>query len=190
MTRPASRSWFRAALSAVVFFAIAFIQFRILSWSLSDLVGDNLILGPFRTSDVAALVMILIAIYQAIFLADGRLGFRLFPVLAGLPAATRRLFVIVSVAILIAISVAQVGVAYFASRLWERGAVSASDLGAPMNLVPGLSFVVGDPILLLIGCLLPLCMIASVFVLVGQIVGPIPPAAASGSESEPTAARL
>lgn len=190
MTRPASRSWFRAAIGAALFVAIVVVQFRLLSWSLSSMVGGTEVLGLFRVSEVAAVVMILTAVSFAVFIADGWRGFGLFTVIAALPSNLRRQFVIVNIAMLIAMSMAQAGTVYLAGRLLEDAAAGGGDTAPPMNLVPGFSIAIGDPILTAIGCLLPICMFASVVVLASQIAGPFSPAAASGSEREPTVTRL
>ncbi len=187
MSRPTSRSWFRVVLATAIFVAIVVVQFRLLSWSLSLIVGGTAALGSVPISAVAAFVAIMIAVCWAVFVADGWRGFRIFPVIARLSSNERRLFVIFGVAMLIVISVVQASAIYLA----PIDAVAAGrDIAPPLDLVPGLSFAIGELIRTALGCLLPICMIASVFVLVSQIVGPFSPAGASRSESEPTVTRL
>ena len=190
MTRPASRSWFRAALSATLLVAIVVVQFRLVSWAMSSMVSGTAILGPFRVSEVAAVVMILAAVSFAVFIADGWRGFGLFTVIAALSSSLRLQFMIVNIAMFIAMSMAQAGTVYLAGRLLEDAAAGGGDTAPPMNLVPGFSFAIGDPILTALGCLLPICMFASVVVLAGQIAGPSSPTAALGPEREPTVTRL
>lgn len=191
MSRPTSRSWFRVVLATALFVAIVVVQFRLVSGPLSLIVGGGTMSsGSFAVSDIATLVMMMIAVYMAIFIADCRRGFGLFPALAALPSDARRLFEAFSVFMLAVMTMFQAGTVYMAGNLSADAVAKGGDIAAPVDLVPGLSFAIGDPILTALGCLLPICMIALVFVLVSQTGGPSSPAAASPSEGGPTVTRL
>lgn len=170
-------------LSAVPLAAIVFAQFRLLSRSMSSLVGGTEFVGPMLISDIAAVVMIVISVNLAVFMTDGWGRVGLFTVIASLPSGLRRRFVIVNSALLIAMAMAQAGTVYVAGLVAQDAVARGAEPAAPVTLIFSLGFNADDPTLAAIGCLLPILMIGSVVVLTRQF------AARLGSEVGTTEVR-
>lgn len=66
-----------------------FINFQLIALPMSEMVGATSRLGPMQTSDIAALVIILIEITMGLFLMESLRITRLFPVIGRLDARTR-----------------------------------------------------------------------------------------------------
>ncbi|MDH3208302.1 MAG: hypothetical protein OEO79_17000 [Gemmatimonadota bacterium] len=89
-----------------------FINFQLIALPMSEMVGATSRLGTMQTSDVAALVIILIEITMGLFLMESLRITRLFPVIGRLDARTRRRMAYATFALLFVLAGIESSLAY------------------------------------------------------------------------------
>lgn len=128
----------------------AIINFHLIALPMSEMVGGNSWIGPMRTADVAALVIILIEITMGLFLMESLRVTRLFPVVGALDDRKRRVMAWVAFVFLFLLAGIESALAYMRDMLAadqqallqmlssvgdsETGAVTAAaEQGGPVN---------------------------------------------------------
>lgn len=136
----------------------AMINFNLIALPMSEMVGGGSYIGSFKTSDVAALVIILVEIAMGLFLMEALRITRLFPLIAGLDDRQRIrlawvafsiLFLLAGVESALAFMRDQIAADLAALRQTLAGAEAVTDGGA--SLIP----MVGQMVL---GFILPFAL--------------------------------
>jgi hypothetical protein len=94
-----------------------FINFHLIALPMSEMVGATSYVGPVKTSDIAALVIILTEIAMGLFLMESVRITRLFPVISTLDDRLRHRLVWVSAGILFTLACVEASLAYMRDLL-------------------------------------------------------------------------
>lgn len=97
----------------------AVINFNLIARPMSEMVGGNGMIGGFKTSDIAALVIILVEISMGLFLMESLRITRLFPVIGALPDRMRVKMLWITFGILTALASVEAGLAYMREILLQ-----------------------------------------------------------------------
>lgn len=95
----------------------AFINFHLIALPMSEMVGGSSYLGPLKTADVAALVIILVEMAMGIFLMESLRVTRMFPAIHAMDDQMRRRMVVVTCVILAALAGVESALAYMRDLL-------------------------------------------------------------------------
>jgi len=90
----------------------ATINFSLIARPMAEMVGGSSVIGGFQTSDIAALVIILVEISMGLFLMESLRITRLFPVIGALPDKTRVRMIYITFSILFLLAGVEAGLAY------------------------------------------------------------------------------
>ena len=103
----------------VLFIAIlgGVINFQLIAMPMSEMVGGTSQIGPMRTSDVAALVIIMVEIAMGLFLMESLRITRLFPIIGSMDDKLRRRMVMITFAILTILATVEASLAYMRDLL-------------------------------------------------------------------------
>ncbi len=111
-----------------------FINFQLIALPMSEMVGATSRLGSMQTSDVAALVIILIEITMGLFLMESLRITRLFPVIGRLDARSRRRMAFATLSILLILAGIESSLAYMRDMLAaDRMALTQQLAGATVQ---------------------------------------------------------
>jgi len=123
-----------ASLVLVVASLGGFINFQLIALPMSEMVGATSQLGSMQTSDVAALVIILIEITMGLFLMESLRITRLFPVIGRLDARARRRMAWATFTILLILAGIESSLAYMRDMLAaDRVALTQQLAGAAVQ---------------------------------------------------------
>jgi hypothetical protein len=92
--------FFISGFVLVIAFGGALINFNLIALPMSEMVGGASYIGPFKTSDVAGLVIILVELTMGLFLMESLRITRLFPVIGSMDDKMRRRMIWVTFAML------------------------------------------------------------------------------------------
>jgi len=103
----------------VLFIAVigGVINFYLISMPMSEMVGGSSVLGPFKTSNVAALVIIMVEIAMGLFLMESLRITRMFPVIGSMDDQMRRRMIWFSFAILLTLACVESSLAFMRDLL-------------------------------------------------------------------------
>ncbi|MFQ5775138.1 MAG: hypothetical protein ACE5GS_11520 [Kiloniellaceae bacterium] len=104
----------------------AAINFHLIARPMGEMVGGNSMIGSFKTSDIAALVIILVEISMGLFLMESLRITRLFPVIGALPDKTRIRMIWVTFGILFALASVEAGLSYMREILLQDELATAA----------------------------------------------------------------
>jgi hypothetical protein len=90
----------------------ATINFSLIARPMAEMVGGTSMIGGFRTSEIAALVIIMVEISMGLFLMESLRITRLFPVIGALPDKMRVRMVWITFTILFLLATVEAGLAY------------------------------------------------------------------------------
>jgi hypothetical protein len=90
-----------AGLVMLIAFGGAVINFNLIALPMSEMVGGGSYIGQFKTSDVAALVIILVEVSMGLFLMESLRITRLFPIIGMMDDKMRRRMIWISFTILL-----------------------------------------------------------------------------------------
>lgn len=93
------------------------INFQLIAMPMSEMVGGTSYIGAVRTSDIAAMVIILIEIAMGLFLLESLRITRLFPVISSMDDKMRRRMMIISLTILCVLAGIEASLAYMRDLL-------------------------------------------------------------------------
>lgn len=93
------------------------INFQLIAMPMSEMVGGTSYIGTMKTSDIAALVIILIEVAMGLFLLESMRITRLFPVIASMDDKMRRRMMIISLVILTILASIEASLAYMRDLL-------------------------------------------------------------------------
>jgi hypothetical protein len=90
----------------------ATINFSLIARPMAEMVGGTSMIGGYRTSEIAALVIIMVEISMGLFLMESLRITRLFPVIGALPDKVRVRMVWITFTILFLLATVEAGLAY------------------------------------------------------------------------------
>ena len=107
------------------------INFQLIALPMSEMVGGSSYIGSMRTSDIAALVVILIEIAMGLFLMESLRITHLFPIIGAMDDKMRKRMMVVTFAILAILATIEASLAYMRDLLaLDREALTQSLTGA------------------------------------------------------------
>jgi hypothetical protein len=101
-----------SALVLIIAIGGAIINFHLIARPMAEMVGGNSAIGAFKTSDIAALVIILVEVSIGIFMMESLRITRLFPMIGALPDKLRVRMVWITFVILFSPASVEAGLAY------------------------------------------------------------------------------
>jgi hypothetical protein len=123
--------FFISSLVLVVAIMGGLINFQLIALPMSEMVGGTSYIGSFKTSDIAALVIILIEIAMGLFLMESLRITRLFPVIGSMDDKMRKRMLIITFSILFVLASIEASLAYMRDLLaLDREALTQSLTGA------------------------------------------------------------
>jgi hypothetical protein len=106
------------------------INFQLIAMPMSEMVGGTSYIGDMKTSDIAALVIILIEIAMGLFLLESMRITHLFPMIASMDDRMRRRMMVISLSILVILASIEASLAYMRDLLaLDREALQQSLAG-------------------------------------------------------------
>ncbi|NNF97925.1 MAG: hypothetical protein HKM93_00965 [Desulfobacteraceae bacterium] len=122
--------FFTAGLVLLIAFGGAVINFNLIALPMSEMVGGGNYIGPFKTSDVAGLVIILIEVTMGLFLMESLRITRLFPVIGSMDDRMRRRMIWITFSILFILAGVESALAFMRDRI-------AADMAALRQTLAG-----------------------------------------------------
>lgn len=93
------------------------VNFYLIALPMSEMVGGNSVLGPFKTSSIAALVIIMLEIAMGLFLMESLRITRMFPVIGSLDDQMRKRMIWMTFTILLILAGVEASLAYMRDLL-------------------------------------------------------------------------
>ena len=123
--------FFISTLVLVIAIFGGLINFQLIALPMSEMVGGASYIGPMRTSDIAALVIIMVEIAMGLFLMEALRITHLFPVIGSMDDAMRKRMAIITFTILAILATVEASLAYMRDLLaLDREALTQSLAGA------------------------------------------------------------
>jgi hypothetical protein len=113
----------------------AAINFSLIARPMAEMVGGTTFIGGFRTSEIAALVIIMVEVSMGLFLMESLRVTRLFPVIGALPDKMRLRMGAVTFGILLALASVEAGLAYMREILMQDELATAELLRGGAGIV-------------------------------------------------------
>ena len=135
----------------------AIINFNLIALPMSEMVGGASYIGPFKTSDVAGLVIILVELTMGLFLMESLRITRLFPIIGAMDDKMRRRMIIITLTLLAVLAGVESALAFMRDRIAHDMEVLRQTLaGAEQGgLTPSIIPTVGQMVL---GFILPFAL--------------------------------
>ena len=111
--------FFVSALVLAIAIGGAMINFHLIARPMAEMVGGNSMIGSFKISDIAALVIIMVEISMGLFLMESLRITRLFPVISALPDNMRVRMIWITFTILFLLASVEAGLAYMREILLQ-----------------------------------------------------------------------
>jgi hypothetical protein len=140
--------FFISTVVLVIAFGGAFINFNLIALPMSEMVGGASYIGPYKTSDVAGLVIILIELTMGLFLMESLRITRLFPIIGSMDDKMRYRMIWITFTLLAILAGVESALAFMRDRI-------AQDLEALRQTLAGVE---------------PTAMVTSVIPTVGQMI--------------------
>ncbi|UCF84828.1 MAG: hypothetical protein JSV50_04140 [Desulfobacteraceae bacterium] len=109
--------FFISALVLLIAFGGAVINFNLIALPMSEMVGGGSYIGQFKTSNVAALVIILVEVAMGIYLMESLRITKLFPVIGSMDDKMRRRMIWVTFTILFILACVESALAFMRDRI-------------------------------------------------------------------------
>lgn len=127
LTSSSMTQFFIAGLVLVIATLGGLINFQLIALPMSEMVGATSTIGAMRTSDIAALVIILVEIAMGLFLLESLRITHLFPVIHSMDDRLRRRMIIITLTILTVLATIEASLAYMRDLLaLDRSALQQS----------------------------------------------------------------
>ncbi len=117
LTSSAATQFFIAGFVLMIAIGGAIINFNLIALPMSEMVGGGSYIGAFKTSDVAALVIILVELAMGLYLMESLRITRLFPIIGQMDDRTRRRMVWITFTILFIMAGVEASLAFMRDRL-------------------------------------------------------------------------
>ncbi len=119
--------FFISSLVLVIAVFGGLINFQLIAMPMSEMVGGSSYIGPMRTSDIAALVIIMVEIAMGLFLMESLRITHLFPVIGSMDDKLRKRMLIITFSILAILATVEASLAYMRDLLaLDREALTQS----------------------------------------------------------------
>jgi hypothetical protein len=109
--------FFIAGLVLLIAIGGAIINFNLIALPMSEMVGGASYIGPYKTSDVAGLVIILIELTMGLFLMESLRITRLFPIIGSMDDKMRRRMIWITVTMLAILAGVESALAFMRDRI-------------------------------------------------------------------------
>ena len=106
-----------AALVLMIAIGGAVINFNLIALPMSEMVGGASYIGPFKTSDVAGLVIILVELTMGLFLMESLRITRLFPIIGAMDDKMRHRMIIITLTLLAILAGVESALAFMRDRI-------------------------------------------------------------------------
>ena len=106
-----------AALVLLIAIGGAIINFNLIALPMSEMVGGASYIGPFKTSDVAGLVIILVELTMGLFLMESLRITRLFPIIGAMDDKMRHRMIIITFTLLAILAGVESALAFMRDRI-------------------------------------------------------------------------
>lgn len=117
LSASALTQFFISGLVLVIALLGGLINFQLIAMPMSEMVGGTSYIGDMKTSDIAALVIILIEIAMGLFLVESLRVTKLFPVVGSMDDKLRKRMMIISFSILLILACIEASLAYMRDLL-------------------------------------------------------------------------
>ena len=122
--------FFISSLVLVIAVFGGLINFQLIAMPMSEMVGGTSYIGPMRTSDIAALVIIMVEIAMGLFLLESLRITHLFPVIGSMDDSMRKRMIVITFSILAILATVEASLAYMRDLLaLDREALTQSLAG-------------------------------------------------------------
>lgn len=123
--------FFISSLVLVIAIFGGLINFQLIAMPMSEMVGGTSYIGPMRTSDIAALVIIMVEIAMGLFLLESLRITHLFPVIGSMDDSMRKRMIAITFSILAILATVEASLAYMRDLLaLDREALTQSLAGS------------------------------------------------------------
>ncbi len=117
LTSSAATQFFIAGFVLMIAIGGAVINFNLIALPMSEMVGGGSYIGAFKTSDVAAMVIILVELAMGLYLMESLRITRLFPIIGQMDDRTRRRMIWITFTILFIMAGVEASLAFMRDRL-------------------------------------------------------------------------
>src|SRR5690606_33510089 len=117
LTSSSLTQFFISGIVLVIALLGGLINFQLIALPMSEMVGGTSYIGALKTSDIAALVIILIEVAMGLFLLESLRITRLFPMISSMDDKMRRRMVVISLTILTVLAGIEASLAYMRDLL-------------------------------------------------------------------------
>ncbi len=122
--------FFISSLVLVIAIMGGLINFQLIAMPMSEMVGGSSYIGPMRTSDIAALVIIMVEIAMGLFLMESLRITHLFPIIGSMDDKMRKRMLVITFSILAILATVEASLAYMRDLLaLDREALTQSLAG-------------------------------------------------------------
>jgi hypothetical protein len=119
--------FFIAGLVLLIAILGGVINFQLIALPMSEMVGGTSQLGPVRTADVAAMVIIMVEVAMGLFLLESLRITRLFPIIGSMDDTMRKRMIVITFSILAILAGIEASLAYMRDLLaLDREAITQS----------------------------------------------------------------
>ena len=131
-----------AGLVLLIAIGGAIINFNLIALPMSEMVGGASYIGPFKTSDVAGLVIILVELSMGLFLMESLRITRLFPIIGAMDDKMRHRMIIVTFTLLAILAGVESALAFMRDRIahdmeaLRHTLAGAEQAGLTTSLIP------------------------------------------------------
>ena len=131
-----------AGLVLLIAIGGAIINFNLIALPMSEMVGGASYIGPFKTSDVAGLVIILVELTMGLFLMESLRITRLFPIIGAMDDKMRHRMIIVTFTLLAILAGVESALAFMRDRIahdmeaLRHTLAGAEQAGLTTSLIP------------------------------------------------------
>ncbi len=133
--------FFISALVLVVAIGGAMVNFHLIALPMSEMVGGGSYIGQFKTSDVAALVIILVEVAMGLYLMESLRITKLFPVIGSMDDVMRRRMIWITFSILLILAGVEASLAFMRDRIAADMQALRQSLAAAENIQPVNSWI-------------------------------------------------
>jgi hypothetical protein len=109
--------FFLSSIFLCIAFGGAMINFNLIALPMSEMVGGGSYIGPYQTSDVAALVIILVELSMGVFLMESLRITRLFPIIGSMDDKMRLRMIYITLTLLIVLAGVESALAFMQDRM-------------------------------------------------------------------------
>jgi hypothetical protein len=131
-----------AALVLLIAIGGAIINFNLIALPMSEMVGGASYIGPFKTSDVAGLVIILVELTMGLFLMESLRITRLFPIIGAMDDKMRHRMIIITFSLLAILAGVESALAFMRDRIAQdmealrQTLAGAEQIGLTTSIIP------------------------------------------------------